>query len=286
MNKKLSVSAAATYRDEDPFRDMAGRLKQMGFSGAVVHWSRDWSDQYIQEIRSIFEQAGIEIQEVGAYCNLSHADPAVRKKNLDDVRYAITVADKLGCPAVASIVGSPAADEEFPWAMAPETYSKQTWKMVREILSEIASFTEGTCVKFLIEPYLLTCMDSPQAIRKMCDEVGHPNLGVLMDVVNIIHKVNYLQTGQFIDECFELMGDFIHLCHAKDIVCDPRNSLMTLREVTPGDGVLDYEAFIRNIVALDRHVPLMLEHLTEDSELLRARNYICRTAEDLGVEVI
>ncbi|MDY6914583.1 MAG: sugar phosphate isomerase/epimerase family protein [Planctomycetota bacterium] len=286
MTGQLILSAAPPFRTDDPYRDMASRLNAMGYSGVMMGWSRDWSDEYIKEIRSIFEDAGIGIHEVGAYCNLAHRDENVRRNNVDDARAAIAVAEKLSCSNVASVVGSPAAVQDIHWALEPETYSQRTWDLIRKILAEIVSFTEGTNVKFLIEPYMLTCMNSPQAIRKMIEEVGHPNLGVLMDVVNLIRFEHYLDTGAFIDECFDVLGDFIHLCHAKDILCDPHNDLLTFKEVTPGDGVMDYGSFIRNIVGLDRPVPLMVEHLAEDSELVRAHNYICEQAGAVGVKVL
>ena len=279
--KRLHLSAAPPFRTDDPYRDMVRRLTDIGYSGVMMGWSRDWSDAYIKEARGIFENANIAIHEVGAYCNLAHGNPDVRQKNIENIRVAIAVANKLGCSNVASVVGSPAAKDDALWDLSTETYSKRTWKLVRGLLEQVCSFTEGTNVKFLIEPHLLTCMNSPQNIKKMIKEVSHPNLGVVMDIVNLIDLDGYQDTGAFISQCFELLGNHIHLVHAKDIYCDPLNPLITFKEVTPGDGILDYECLIQNVVSLGRGVPLMVEHLAQDQELVKAHDFICKIVDNL-----
>jgi len=283
MKGKLLLSAAPAFSEVDPYNSMVKRLKRLSFTGVCMGASRDWSDEDIRGYRKIFDDAGIRIDEVGAYCNLTHPDVKVRKQNIDDVRVAIEVADKLGGRNVGSVVGSPSND--FGNDLSAVTFSKETWRLVRDVLTTIASFTDGTSVRFLIEPYLLTCMNSPKAIRRMIDEVGHPNVGVVMDPVNMVTPDTYWRTGDLINECFDLLSDRIHLCHAKDIHCDPYEAIVYLKEVQPGQGVLDYKTFIKRIVGLDRPVPLMIEHIVADDQLIAARDYIVTQAKEVNVEV-
>ena len=283
---ELMLSAAPPFRTDDPHRDMVRRLTGMGYSGVMIGWSHDWTDEKIAEIRSVYDEAGIRIEEVGAYCNLADADPEKRQENLKNIARSVEVAEKVGCRNIASTVGSPTAPQDLAWDMSRETFSDETWALVRELLSRAAALTEGTNVRFLIEPYLLTCMNSPRAIRRMLDEVGHPNLGVVMDPVNLVTVDNYLHTDELIDECFELWSDCIGLCHAKDIYCDPGRAMVFLEEVKPGEGVLDYQCFVRHITRMRHPVPLMVEHIGEDEALMRARAHIVKQAGEVGVGVV
>ena len=54
-------------------------------------------------------------------------------------------------------------------------------------------------------------------------------------------------------------------------------------EVVPGDGMLDYRAYLRELNALGRDVPLMIEHFTPP-EYDRARDYIRRVGTAEGIE--
>ena len=275
-NPGLLLAAAPPYSKVDPFRDMAARLSRMGFTGVMMGYDRQWSAEYLREIRTIFTDHGIRIDEVGAYCNLAHRDPAVRRKNIDDIRYAIETAQVLGCRNVASVVGSPSASDGGPhWTLDPATYSADTWNLIRDLLSEIAVFTEGTSVRFLLEPHLQTCMNSPTSLRKMIDQVGHPNLGVVLDPVNMVTPDLYWRTADLINECFDLLENRIMLCHAKDLLSDTEvTPLVCFHEVVPGTGVLDYDVFIGRLLQQEDPAPLMVEHLLRDEDCLRAKQHI------------
>jgi sugar phosphate isomerase/epimerase len=78
-----------------------------------------------------------------------------------------------------------------------------------------------------------------------------------------------------IREAFALLGPWVVSCHAKDIVMQggPGTISFHLDEVPPGEGNLDYGAYIAEISKLDRDVPLMLEHF-DVPEYMRGLAYI------------
>jgi sugar phosphate isomerase/epimerase len=54
-------------------------------------------------------------------------------------------------------------------------------------------------------------------------------------------------------------------------------------EVVPGRGVIDYKTYLRNVAALPRDAPLMLEHLKTAAEYDEGRAWIQKNAAEIGV---
>ncbi len=55
-------------------------------------------------------------------------------------------------------------------------------------------------------------------------------------------------------------------------------------EVPVGVGNLDYRAYLRELNALGRDIPLMLEHYTEP-EYIQGRDHIRAVGRDIGIAV-
>ena len=48
---------------------------------------------------------------------------------------------------------------------------------------------------------------------------------------------------------------------------------------------MDYATYLRNVTALPREVPLMLEHLRTAEEYDEARLYVMKVAKDTGISL-
>ena len=92
----------------------------------------------------------------------------------------------------------------------------------------------------------------------------------------------YFATGCLIEECFAKLGAHIKSCHAKDILLREKLTVH-LDEVRPGQGNLDYPAFLRGLNRLDASVPLMLEHLPNEDEYRAAAAHIRTVAVQEGI---
>lgn len=87
-----------------------------------------------------------------------------------------------------------------------------------------------------------------------------------------------------IREAFALLGPWIVSCHAKDVILQggPGTISFHLDEVPPGEGNLDYAAYLTEISRLGGDVPLMLEHFDEDGHRLGLA-HIKSVAKGLGL---
>ena len=117
--------------------------------------------------------------------------------------------------------------------------------------------------KFSLEmvPWLVT--DTPENYLKLLKAIDRPQFGAHIDAANMVISPRlYFNTGKMIQDCFALLGPWIVSCHAKDLVMKggPGTISFHLDEVVPGEGNLDYTAYVTEIAKLGREVPLMLEH--------------------------
>ena len=94
----------------------------------------------------------------------------------------------------------------------------------------------------------------------------------------------YFDTPRMLREGFALLAPYVVSAHAKDIVMKggPGQISFHMDEVPPGEGMLDYRAYLRELSALGRDVPLMLEHF-DKPEYDRGRDHIRRVGREIGV---
>jgi len=62
----------------------------------------------------------------------------------------------------------------------------------------------------------------------------------------------------------------------------PRHATVQIDETYIGDGVLDYNTYLKEIDKLDPPPTLMIEHLNE-SQLIKGLKFIFKKAEEIGI---
>ena len=105
--------------------------------------------------------------------------------------------------------------------------------------------------------------DTPESYLQLLKAIDRPEFGAHIDAANMIITPRlYFNTGKMIRDAFALLCPWIVSCHAKDLVMKggPGTIAFHLDEVVPGEGNLDYTAYVTEIAKLGRDVPLMLEH--------------------------
>ena len=95
----------------------------------------------------------------------------------------------------------------------------------------------------------------------------------------------YFNSGRMIREAFALLGPWIVSCHAKDVILKggPGTISFHIDEVPPGEGNMDYAAYLTEIGKLGRSVPLMLEHFDVAGHR-RGLAHIKSVARGLGLD--
>jgi sugar phosphate isomerase/epimerase len=224
----------------------------------------------IDAIVKAMAAADVIIAEGGAWKNLIAHDDAVRRANLDYAMHQLALADELGaraCVAFHGTVGHPGdpwqLSDNYDYGPHPDNQSEAGFQRAVDTARYVIDAVKPKRTKFSLEmvPWLVT--DTPENYLKLLKAIDRPEFGAHIDAANLVITPRlYFNTGAMIREAFALLGPWVVSCHAKDIVMKggPGTISFHLDEVPPGEGNLDYRAYVTEIRKLGRDVPLMLEH--------------------------
>lgn len=230
------------------------------------------------------------------YTNFIHPDTSFRQQYLNNLARYMELAESVHCPAVPTICGTLAPEtpdnvtfqelfsKEYRYSMHPDNWSLKTWKLLVKNIQQVLIDTSGMKVSIAMEAQVTTTIDGPLAHRRLIDDVGESRLGVEFDPVNMISIDNYYYTTELINESFDLLGESILTCHAKDTTIWPNRQTVHVQEVCPGRGEMDYTTYFARMSNFDWPRMLLPEHLPGD-QFPEAYAYLKKMAAQTGVKL-
>jgi sugar phosphate isomerase/epimerase len=265
---------------------------EFGYRAAYMPNIKIENRDEIAAIVKAMAAADVIIAEAGAWKNLIAHDDATRQANLDFAVHQLALADEMGARACVAYHGT-AGHPGDPWQLSdnydygphPDNQSDAGFTRAVETARYVIDMVKPKRTKFSLEmvPWLVT--DTAENYLKLLKAIDRPQFEAHIDAANMIISPRlYFNTGQMIRDCFALLGPWIVSCHAKDIVMKggPGNISFHMDEVVPGEGNLDYGAYLTEIDRLGRDVPLMLEHF-DQAGYRRGLAHIKKVAGDVGV---
>ncbi len=227
--------------------------------------------------------AGIVIAEVGAWSNPLSPDKSERAAALEHCKKQLALADAIGARCCVNIAGSRSAaqwDGPHPDNLTPETFD-----LIVETVQSILDAVQPDRTFYALESMPFMYPDSPDSYLELMKAIDRPRFAVHLDPVNMISSPQrFYRSAAFLRECFAKLGPHIKTCHAKDITLGNRLTVH-LEEARPGQGALDYAAFLSELDRLDPDTPLMLEHLSTAEEYKQAADYVRSVARKIGVRL-
>ncbi|MCE5252013.1 sugar phosphate isomerase/epimerase [bacterium] len=270
---------------KESLTEMVKKLRDSGYAGAVTN-PEPWNtmkDSELQELRDALKKYDVAIFEVGGYTNMLHPDEATRQKNLQHLAMCIEAADKVGCPMVGTISGS--LDPKDFFNVNPGNWTIETWKVLVDSMKQVLRDTAGMKAGIGMEAQVTTNIDGPLAHKRLIDDVGDPRCTVNLDPVNMVSLATYYHTTELLNQCFDLLGESILGCHAKDTLIWPDKQTVHVQEVCSGRGVMDYETYLVRLSRMQWPRTLLPEHVPAE-ELIEAAAYIRKVAAKVGVTIL
>jgi sugar phosphate isomerase/epimerase len=256
----MRLGAPTPPHEGDPHRWVAD-AKAAGYSAlySPLGYSEELTSDTIAAFGKAAEEADLVIAEVGAWSNPIDADPDEAAGALEKCIHSLALAEEIGARCCVNIVGS---RNPGKWdGPHPDNFSKETFAMIVETTRKIidAVNPKRSCYALETMPWIFP--STPDQYLELIRAIDRPGMGVHLDPVNMINcPERAYNTGAFIRDCFAKLGPYIRSCHAKDIIVR-ENLTLHLDECRPGEGVLDYGVFLRELSKLDPDTPLMAEHL-------------------------
>ena len=210
-------------------------------------------------------ELGIVVGEAGMWDNLMTKDAVLRAQRVDHVRRLLVHGDAMGCHCVVSLVGSrdPSGNALAPH---PYMYTQACKNEFRDLVLRILDGLDLKTTRYVIEPWHNTFFYQPGEIRALIDAVGHPAFGVHLDQMNMVSQQSYHNTTELIHTTFDLLADVVGSVHLKDVRCDIGHMFLKWDEVNIGDGVMDYDAYLKRLAELPLDTPCYCEHLAAEAD--------------------
>jgi len=271
-------------KEGESLTEMVKRVYDAGYSG-VVTGPEPWhsmKDSELEELRRALKEYDVVVYEVGGYKNMIHPDPRERQNQLAHLVKCLEAAEKIGCPMVGTISGS--CDPVDFFNVHPDNWTLETWRLLVKSVKQVLKDTSGMKAALGMEAQVTTNIDGPVSHRRLIDDVGDSRCAVNLDPVNMISLSNYYHTTELLEECFDLLGESILGCHAKDTYIWPDKQTVHVQEVCSGRGVLDYETYLVRISRLEWPRTILPEHIPAD-QYIEADAYIRSTADKVGVKM-
>jgi sugar phosphate isomerase/epimerase len=285
--------------------EVAERLDQHGLS-AIASPTRtlQMSDDECIEFGEKAAELGIIISEVHFLDNVLVQSEEMRKKSIADGRSLLRKADLMRARCMLGLAGSlhPGGERtgRYRWGICAENFTDAWGSAMREVVLRILDGIELTSTTYDLEPERNCLFYQPEDCAQFIDDVGHPDFGMHLDMMNMVSQMSIFKTTELIDCTFELLGDRIHSAHLKDIrwgqeafqgfVEDSSGAqhrvFVKLDECLIGDGELDYRTFLGHLAKMDVDFPCMCEHLAEEDEYVTNFNRLHALADQIGTPFV
>ncbi len=279
-SRPLRLGGPIFLNSQDP-AELAQEHRRLGYRAAYAPQVEIKDTDKIKAIIKEFAARDVALAEVGAWRNMLDPDLEKRRQNLAYVQERLALAELLGTRCCVDIAGSFNPHSWF--GPNPKNITEEFIDATVENCRHVIDAVKPTRTKFSIEMMPFNFPTGPDDYLKLIRKVDRKAFGVHLDACNVMNSPERMyNNGAVIDECFRKLGPWIVSCHAKDLSWEDYVQV-SLREVIPGRGQLDYRAYLRGLAGLPVDAPLMLEHLKTAEEYDEGRHYIQKVAREMGL---
>lgn len=265
VHLQLGVAAGPLPLDASQLTpELAAELASLGLSAVVTHFDphpQKMSAEEADRIRRTLADEGIRIvQAAGFRTSLVEPDDRTRVAGLDELAGVLANTRRLGADMFLTGCGSLSPNSFY--ATHPGNHTDETRARLVDSLRRAARMAEAEGVVFALECHQLTTLDTAANIRRMLDEVASEHVKANFDPVNLLGDLPSVYGSA--DAMWEMAETLRpHLCragHAKDVAVHDHHPLH-LSEAAPGEGVLDFEAFLAICATFGEGAAVVVEHL-------------------------
>lgn len=267
--------------------EMCQRVRALGFTGIFTRFRHNnpltTTEAEARRVSDILEGEGVRLfQTTGYWQNLVTSDEAARAESVKVVQAALRLAGWLGSRGIDTGPGS--MNPDGPWFPHPDNWKPEAREQLIKSLKECAPAAEDAGVYLSLEAHQLVTLETPEITREVLDAVDSPWVRCDYDSANWITLKEVFDTGAAVNHHFDVMGDYIVSCHAKDIWVENRLAVH-LQDGCPGRGLMDFRTLFRRMEALSPDYPVIVEG-AQTADLPMVSELFHGIAKELGIRVL
>ncbi|MFC1485776.1 sugar phosphate isomerase/epimerase family protein [Candidatus Latescibacterota bacterium] len=266
-----------------PLPEQIKTVRNAGYTACEsgsLNWL-DTPDSQIRELHDALKHYDVMFYALHQWSNIIDPDLERADKNKRSIIMAIESAERLGLEHIVLHTGGRnPRNKDRPHK---DNWTRETWEMSVNAVKRIIRDTAGSKVNLGFEAVNCCNNNTPQSHIRLREDVGDPRVKVMLDPVNMLHPGVYFRTTELLNLCFDLFGEDITYCHAKDALWDSMSTAIN-EGVVLGQGCMDYEQFLARMSRMKRTRLLLIEHLPMD-QYPPSKAFLEETAAKIGVTI-
>ncbi len=193
-----------------PFEKIVNFAKENGYDGLEIRTiQRDLdlpkraefsNPARIAATGKFVNDSGIKIVNLGASSSLHHKPSAERKKNIDEAKQFIDLAEQLKCPYI----------RVFPNDFPPDQDRNATMDLIAKGLLELGDYARESGVTVLLESHGQVVQSSD--LQTIMQAAEHKHVGLIWDIVNM-----WTVTKEPPKQVYQKLKKYIRHTHIKDL---------------------------------------------------------------------
>ena len=266
---------------------MCRRARDLGFSGIFTRFRANdphtTPRAQAQRVRDLLAGEGLRLFQVTGYWqNLVTPDETARAESVRTLQAALRLAGWLGARGIDTGPGS--MHPQGPWFPHPDNWTPTARRQLVKSLKEAAPAAADAGVFLSLESHQLVTLQTPEITKAILDEVDSPWVRCDYDSANWITLDTVFDTASALNHHFDLLGEYMVSCHAKDIWIENKLALH-LQDGCPGKGLMDFRTLFRRMEALNPDYPVIAEG-NSTAELPAVSALFHRIAQELNIRVL
>ena len=247
--------------------ERAAAAKAQGFTCAHLALSKTLGKEYMAPEaltpglarRVLDDLDGLDTAVLGCYLNLATPD-------MDEYRDAVkkyTAHLRFAQWLRAGVVGTETGDPNKEYRYDPQlSHTDASLDLFIRRLAPVVEAAEKLGAVLAIEPVFRHIVCDGKRARQVLDAFRSPNLGIILDPINLLDVSNVQDAGRIIEEAIDLLKDDVLVVHIKDYILTDDGSM---KAVAAGTGRMDYTAVARFVAEQKPSVQITLENTKPDN---------------------
>lgn len=215
-------------------------------------------------VRKALTARRIELAAVSGTWNIIH--PTEGSAGLSRLRVLANACAALGTSLITMCTGT--RDDDYLWRAHRDNDTDAAWLEAVRAMASATQIAEEADVTLIFEPEVNNIVNTALKARRMLDEIASKHLKVVIDGANLFQTGQLAHMHEVLDEAFQLLGDDIHMAHAKDLERDGDAG-----HQAAGTGVLDYGHYLQCLHRVGFEGSVIL-HSLEEARVPASRDFV------------
>lgn len=169
----------------------------------------------LSAVKRDFEASRVAIPVISGTYNMIAPDPKVVEQGRLGFRVLAEASKALGYSTITLCTGTRHAEDK--WKSHPDNAGEEAWRDFRAELDRLIEIAETYDVTLGVEPEPSNVISSPQAARRLLDEVGSERVKIVFDPFNLVDWTKRDHASDTLLRAYDFLADSTSIIHAQDM---------------------------------------------------------------------